>query len=168
MDSTKTGQMRTTSRAILLAEDSEDDIFFMRRAFQVAGITNPLLVAEDGQEALDYLQGNGKFTDRVAYPMPALVFLDLKLPLVKGFDVLSWIRRQPDLSQLVVVVLTSSNAPSDLSQAYRLGANSYLVKPPTAEQIIDLAKAFKLYWLQFNRFAEGFGQQPTPMTETEP
>ena len=152
MDNTKGGEMSTTHRAILLVEDNEDDIFFMKRAFKGAGIVNPLLVVEDGQQAIDYFSGNGKYSDRAVYPIPALVFLDLKLPFVKGLDVLAWLRRQAGLSELVVVVLTSSNEPSDLKQAYRLGANSYLVKPPTAEEIGDLAKAFKLYWLEFNRF----------------
>lgn len=144
----------TTNRAILLVEDNEDDVFLMRRALKGARVVNPLHVAEDGQEAVDYLAGAGKFADREAYPMPAIVFLDLKLPYLSGHDVLAWIRRQKELESLVVIVLTSSNEPSDLNRCYALGANSYLVKPPTPEQLEDLAKAFKWYWLEYNRFSE--------------
>ena len=144
--------MTTTNRAILLVEDNEDDVFLMRRALRGAHVANPLYVVEDGQEAEDYLSGAGKYADREAYPVPAIVFLDLKLPYISGHDVLAWIRRQKDLEGLVVIVLTSSNEASDLSRCYALGANSYLVKPPTPEQLEDLAKAFKWYWLEYNHF----------------
>jgi len=142
----------TTHRAILLVEDNEDDVFLMKRALKAARVTNPLYVVEDGQEAVDYLGGAGKFADRASYPLPAVVFLDLKLPLISGHDVLAWIRRQNALESLVVIVLTSSNEASDLSRSYALGANSYLVKPPTPEQLEELAKAFKWYWLEYNQF----------------
>jgi len=146
--------MTTTNRALLLVEDNEDDVFLMKRALKGARVVNPLLVVEDGQEAVDYLSGAGKFADRDQYPLPAVVFLDLKLPLISGHDVLAWIRRQRELESLVVIVLTSSNEPSDLNRCYALGANSYVVKPPTPEQLEELAKAFKWYWLEYNRFDE--------------
>ena len=142
----------TTNRAILLVEDNEDDVFLMKRALQGARVVNPLHVVEDGQEALDYLSGNGKFADRESHPLPAVVFLDLKLPYISGHDVLAWIRQQKEFESLVVIVLTSSNEASDLSRCYALGANSYLVKPPTPDQLEDLAKAFKWYWLEYNQF----------------
>jgi CheY-like chemotaxis protein len=144
----------TTNRAILLVEDNEDDVFLMKRALQGARVVNPLHVVEDGQEALDYLSGNGKFADRESHPLPAVVFLDLKLPYISGHDVLAWIRQQKEFESLVVIVLTSSNEASDLSRCYALGANSYLVKPPTPDQLEDLAKAFKWYWLEYNQFDE--------------
>ena len=137
---------------ILLVEDNEDDVFLMRRALKDAEITNPLHLAEDGQEAIDYLSGNGKFSDRETNPLPTVIFLDLKLPYVKGLDVLAWARTNPNLSNIAIVVLTSSEEPSDLSEAYRRGANSYLVKPPTAPQLLDLAKTFKWHWLETNKF----------------
>lgn len=136
----------------MLVEDNEDDVFLMTRALKGAGITNELYVVEDGQQVIEYLSGDGVFTDRELYPIPAILFLDLKLPIRGGLQVLGWIRSRRELEGLVVVVLTSSNEPSDLSEAYRLGANSYVVKPPTAAQLLDLAKAFKWYWLEFNRF----------------
>ena len=144
--------MTTTNRALLLVEDNEDDVFLMKRALKGARVVNPLLVVEDGQQAVDYLGGAGKFADREQYPLPAVVFLDLKLPLLSGHDVLAWIRRQRELESVVVIVLTSSNEPSDLNRCYALGANSYVVKPPTPEQLEELAKAFKWYWLEYNRF----------------
>ena len=136
---------------ILLVEDNEDDVFLMRRALKSAGIVNPLRIVEDGQKAIDYLQGAREFADRTAHPLPALIFLDLKLPFVRGLDVLAWLRTEDRFKSIIVVVLTSSEEPSDLSNAYKLGANSYLVKPPTPQQLEELAKAFKLYWLHFNK-----------------
>jgi CheY-like chemotaxis protein len=141
-----------TDRAILLVEDNEDDVFLMKRALKEAGVTNPLQIVEDGQEAVDYLNGSGQFSDRARYPLPAVVFLDLKLPLRSGHDVLAWVRSQKEFASLVVVVLTSSEEASDVNKSYKLGANSYLVKPPTAEQLLSMAKAFKWYWLQCNKF----------------
>jgi CheY-like chemotaxis protein len=144
----------TTKRALLLVEDNEDDVFLMQRALKEAAVINPLFVAQDGQEAMDYLGGDGKYRDRAEYPLPAVVFLDLKLPYKSGHEVLAWIRQRKELDSLVVVVLTSSNEPNDLNKSYALGANSYLVKPPTPDQLLDLAKAFKWYWLKYNRFEE--------------
>ena len=141
-----------TDRAILLVEDNEDDIFLMKRALQGARVRNRLYVVEDGQAAQDYLAGMGEYADRSSYPIPAVVFLDLKLPLISGHDVLAWIRRQKELESLVVIVLTSSNEAWDVSRCYALGANSYVVKPPTTEQLEELAKAFKWYWLEYNLF----------------
>jgi CheY-like chemotaxis protein len=145
----------TTNKTILLVEDNEDDAFLMQRAIKSAGIANPVVIVEDGAKAVDYLAGSGSFTDRSAHPLPAIVLLDLKLPLKSGLDVLAWIRQQPQFENLVVVVLTSSSEPSDLKRAYHLGANSYVTKPPTSSQLADLAKAFKWYWLEFNRFEPG-------------
>jgi CheY-like chemotaxis protein len=144
----------TASATILLVEDNEDDVFLMRRALAGAGIVNPLQIAEDGQEAIDYLAGVGRYADREAHPLPAIVFLDLKLPIVMGLEVLAWIRANSAFAHTVVVVLTSSNEPSDLKEAYALGANSYVVKPPSPDQLLAMAKAFKWYWLEFNRFCD--------------
>src|SRR4026209_539125 len=142
----------TANRTIRLVEDNKDDVFLMKRALQGARIQNPVIVVETGQEAIDYLSGTGKFSERDDYPVPAVVFLDLKLPFVFGHEVLAWIRRRKELESLVVIVLTSSNEASDLSRCYALGANSYVAKPPTPEQLEELAKAFKWYWLEYNRY----------------
>src|SRR4051812_33558569 len=104
------------SETILLVEDSEDDVLFMQRALLSAGFKQPLQVAPDGRIALEYLGGAKQFADRKTYPIPSLVLLDLKLPHVLGLDVLKWIRSQPDLQTLPVVVLTSSGERSDLER----------------------------------------------------
>jgi CheY-like chemotaxis protein len=136
------------TNAILLVEDNEDDAFLMKHALNAAGVLNPLFTVETGQQAVDYLAGNGIYQNRAQYPLPVMVFLDLKLPLMSGHEVLAWIRGQRQLESLTVVVLTSSNEPSDVRRSYSMGANSYLVKPLTASQLIDLAKAFNWSWLQ--------------------
>lgn len=139
------------SDTILLVEDNEDDAFFMKQALKDAGIANPLQHVEDGKAAIEYLSGAAKYSDREKHPLPMVVFLDLKLPFKSGFEVLSWIRGQPSLEKLVVIVLTSSSETVDVNRAYQLGANSYVVKPPTATQLLELAEAFKLWWLKQNK-----------------
>jgi CheY-like chemotaxis protein len=138
------------STTILLVEDNEDDAFFMKRALRDAGIDNPVRMVEDGQQAIDYLSGAGAFAERADNPLPMIVFLDLKLPYKTGHEVLEWIRQQPQFAKLIVIVLTSSNEPIDLNRAYKSGANSYVVKPPTPEQLTELAKSFELWWLKQN------------------
>lgn len=135
---------------ILLVEDNEDDAFFMKRALRDAGIVHPVRLLEDGQQAIDYLSGSGEFSDRAENPVPMIVFLDLKLPFKSGHEVLEWIRKQPQYVKLIIIVLTSSNEPVDLNRAYKNGANSYVVKPPTPEQLTELAKSFGLWWLKQN------------------
>src|SRR5258705_8683596 len=110
---------------ILLAEDREDDIALIRKAFARAYVLNPLQVVRDGEEAIAYLSGEGKYSNRAEYPLPDLLLLDLKMPRIDGFEVLKWIREQPGLSALRVVVLTSSEDIRDVNVAYRLGANSF-------------------------------------------
>ncbi len=135
------------STTILLVEDNEHDVFAMRRALKQARIVNPLRVVTDGQEALDYFSGAREYADRERHPIPFIVFLDLKLPFVNGFEVLSWIRQQPSLESTLVVVLTSSAENRDQERAYALGARSYLIKPPTAETLLDVLNSLKTYWL---------------------
>lgn len=139
-------------RTILLVEDERNDVFFLEYAFQAAGIANPLQVAEDGQQAIDYLAGIGKFANRAQYPLPCLVLLDLKLPIKMGLEVLQWIRQQPPLQTLLVIVLSSSRDAYDIDEAYRLGARSYLVKPLSMNERLEFAKAIKYYWLGLNEF----------------
>jgi CheY-like chemotaxis protein len=137
-------------KTILLVEDNEDDQFFMKQAQQKAGIQNPMHIVHDGQQALDYLKGAGEYGDRQKYPLPFLVLLDLKLPLVSGLEVLEWIRSQPALETIIIVFLTSSREDRDIDRAYRLGANSYLVKPATAAKLEEMVKSLGEYWLRYN------------------
>lgn len=143
------------NRTLLLVEDNEDDAFFLRRALKQAGIEPPPVHLPDGREAVAYLAGEGAYADRAAHPLPAVVFLDLNLPYKTGLRVLEWMRERPELSRIVVIALTSSSEESDLRAAYRLGVNSYVVKPASAEQLTEIAKAFRRWWLETNRFAEG-------------
>jgi two-component system response regulator len=116
-------------------------------------VANPIQVATDGRQAIDYVQGAGKFADREKFPLPCLVLLDLKLPYVMGLDVLKWIRQQPGVP-LVVVMLTASGEDADIASAYRLGANAFLTKPSTATKFVDMAKAIKDFWLTHNTLPE--------------
>jgi CheY-like chemotaxis protein len=136
---------------ILLAEDREDDILLVHRAFTKGEITNPLFVVRDGDEAISYLSGIGKYGNRAEYPLPDLLLLDLKMPRVDGFEVLRWVRQQAGFSSLRVVVLTASDQIRDVNTAYRLGANSFMVKPTDFENVVEMAKTLRNYWLQMSK-----------------
>jgi CheY-like chemotaxis protein len=149
---------------ILLAEDREDDVLLVRKAFERGAINNPLQVVRDGEEAMAYLSGEGKYSNRAEYPLPDLILLDLKMPRVDGFDVIRWIRRQPQFSSLRIVVLTSSDAIPDVNRAYALGANSFLVKPLDFENFVETARVLKTYWLRLSKSPEAARapRQPSP------
>ena len=133
---------------VLLAEDNEDDVFFMKRAAKAAAIFNPIHVAADGRAAIEYLSGENGHGDRGKYPLPFLVFLDLKMPHKSGLEVLEWIRAQPHLQTMLVLILTTSREEMDVQRAYRLGVNAYLVKPPNAAQLTDLMKLVRTFWIE--------------------
>src|SRR5436190_1431776 len=132
---------------ILLAEDDEDHILLVRRAFKHANLLNPLFVVRDGAEAIEYLNGEGPYANRAEYPLPALLLLDLRMPRKNGFEVLEWIRQQPGLRRLRIVVLTTSDAPNDIDRAYELGANAFMVKPLERKDFLQVTDAIKGYWL---------------------
>jgi two-component system response regulator len=136
-------------KTILQVEDDPNDVFFLNHAMKKMGVANPVQVVTDGQEAIDYLQGAGKFADRGKFPFPCLVLLDLKLPYVMGLDVLKWIRQQPGMA-LVVVLLTASADEKDIATAYQLGANGYLVKPAEANKLQNIVEAIRDFWLTHN------------------
>ncbi len=141
---------------ILLAEDREDDVFLIRRAFQKGKISNPLYVVRDGEEAICYLAGIGKYSNRAEYPLPDLLLLDLKMPRADGFEVLRWVRGQPGLSALRIVVLTSSRDIRDVNQAYHLGANSFLVKPMDFDNFVETCRVVRDYWLKTSQAPETY------------
>ena len=132
---------------ILLAEDNEDHVLLIKRAFLQARLLNPIQVVGDGVEAIAYLNGSGKYADRAAYPMPGLLLLDLKMPNKDGFQVMEWIRSQPALRDLRVVVLTTSDHIFDVRRAYELGANSFLTKPVELRDFVQLGPAIKGFWV---------------------
>ena len=133
---------------ILVAEDDPTDAYFFERAFRRAGLPVALHFVSDGQEVRDYLQGTRQFADRARYPLPQVVLLDLHMPRMDGFEVLDWIRHQPQLASLEVVIFSSSEAARDMNRAYRLGANSYLVKPHSMEELMALVGTFKKHWIE--------------------
>ena len=138
-------------KKVLIAEDDPTDIFFLQRAFSSSALPATLHFVRDGQEAIDYLEGEKGYSDRDTYPLPDLMLLDLKMPRLNGFDVLAWLRKQPGLKRLLVTVLTSSDQPQDINRAYDLGANSYLLKPHTSENLFALISQLQRYWLELNR-----------------
>lgn len=123
---------------ILLVEDDENDVFLMNRALTKANLKVSLQIATNGREAIEYLSGTGKFSDRKAFPLPSSIFLDLKLPFVHGFEVLEWIRKQPALANINVFILTSSPEERDRQRARELGVKGYLVKPPTPPILLQV------------------------------
>ncbi len=135
---------------ILLVEDNADDVELTRRAFEKANLLNELVVARNGQEALDYLFASGAHAGRDPDDLPHLVLLDLKLPLVDGFEVLRRIRCDNKTKRLPVVILTSSREDRDILDSYDYGANSYLRKPVDFAAFADAARQLGLYWLVLN------------------
>lgn len=133
-------------KTILLVEDDRDDVFIFERALKAARILNPVVVLKNGQEAVDYLSNEGNYADKASHPLPFVIFLDLKLPYLDGFEVLAWIRQQPHLRSIVVVVLTGSDENRDHQKAYALGARSYLVKPPKPTDISQFINSMASYW----------------------
>jgi CheY-like chemotaxis protein len=125
---------------ILIVDDDENDRFFIERVFKMANSPVHLRFAFDGEEAMAYLSGKGKYHDRARFPVPALILLDLKMPRVTGFDVLEWLKSREGVRRLPVVVLSSSSLQSDVNRAYELGANAYLIKPLSFAQFEKVYK----------------------------
>ena len=146
---------------LVVVEDDDNDVVLLERAFRKSNLLNPLVFLPDGEVARDYLAGRGEYVDRAAHPLPVLMLLDLKLPRMSGLELLAWMREQPTLRSLPVVVLTSSRESRDLERAYALGANSYLVKPVAFETLLELVRAIGLYWLMLNE------SPPAEMGESE-
>ncbi len=142
--------MDVTLSTLLLVEDDPNDVMLFRRAKDKSNLVNPLQVVEDGEAVVAYLSGQGIYADRNLYPLPTLMLLDLKLPRKSGLEVLAWLRQQPGINRLPVVVLTSSKESVDVGRAYDLGANSYLVKPVAFDKLLEMVKALGMYWLILN------------------
>jgi len=139
-----------TRRTVLVADDDENDIKLLRRAFQKAGIDIPIAAVRDGEQAIQYLQGDNFYADRGSFPIPALLLLDLKMPRTNGFEVLEWLRQQSGLKQMLVVVMTSSDEPQDIDRAYDLGANSFVKKPSDFTGLTAISQKLHDYWLEMN------------------
>lgn len=142
------------SENILLAKDSEDYALLLQRAIETANIDANLQIVRDGQEAIDYLAGAEPYADRTRHPFPKLVLLDLKMPRMDGFEVLSAVRQKLGFTRLPVIVLTHSDNPADIKRAYELGATSYFQKPDSLEGLDEMIHVLHAYWLKFNHFPD--------------
>jgi CheY-like chemotaxis protein len=139
--------MSLARHTILLVEDESNDVMLLQRLFSRLELARPLQVVATGELAIAYLDGQSPFEDREQYPVPTLIFLDLKLPGLSGFEVLTWIRQHPRLAKAQVVVLTGSKKSLDVYRAFELGASSYLAKPVKVDDLAGLAKSLNLPWL---------------------
>ena len=135
---------------ILQVEDDENDILLLEHACQQADLSPVIQTVSDGQEAIDYLAGEGKFADRTRYPLPRVVLLDLKMPRKDGLEVLEWIRRHPTLIWLIVIMFSSSAQARDVNASYELGVNSFIVKPSSADERILFVRTLYQWWCHFN------------------
>jgi len=138
--------MKNNDFTVLLVEDDLNDIFLVKRAFKIAKMENPLQVVTDGQEAIQYLRGDGKYSDRTAHPLPKLIVMDIKMPRKTGFEVLEWVKRDGPLRRIPVIIVSSSDNPTDINRAYELGANAYMVKPVDFKEVEHLFSSITHYW----------------------
>jgi len=132
--------------SILLAEDCEDDGNIFKEIVKLSPYANPITVVRTGEEAIAYLIGEGAYADRSKFPLPTVFITNLRLPKMNGFAVLRWVRGQPRFRDLFVVVMSGRLKPKKMRQAYRLGANSFLIKPLDRRELENLAVAHKEYW----------------------
>jgi CheY-like chemotaxis protein len=139
--------METKQFSVLLVEDDLNDIFLVKRAFRLAQIKNPLHVVTDGEEAINYLRGDGKYANRETWPLPKLIVMDLKMPRKTGFEVLEWVKGDGKPLRLIpIVIVSSSDNPADINRAYELGANAYMVKPVDFRAVEHLFQSITRYW----------------------
>ena len=146
--------MRGPPAPILLIEDDENDVILVRRALRRSGLEVELRVVRDGGQAIAYLQGAGAYADRASHRLPSLLLLDLKMPGRSGFEVLAWVRAQPALRHVPLVVLTSSRESGDVERAYEAGASSYLVKPVSFDALQSMLTVLGRYWIELNVLPE--------------
>ena len=139
---------------ILLVEDDPDDVILTQRAFQKTVSGLPIFVVPNGLEAVRYLDGEGNYGDRLRYPLPDLVLMDLKMPVMNGFDAMKWIRSQPNFKRLPVIILTSSFHESDAARTYESGANSFIIKPVDFNQLVQAMQRLVDFWLGSARLPE--------------
>ena len=137
---------------VLVADDDSQDTLLLQIAVERSQLGVRLQTVNDGEQAIDYLEGRNGFEDRRTHPFPRFVLLDLKMPRLNGFEVLDFIRGKPGLRQLPIIVFSSSDDPRDIRRAYDAGANSYLTKPHSNEGLLELLKALQGYWLKYNHF----------------
>ena len=140
---------------ILIAEDDPNDVMLLELAIRKNGITNPVKVVRDGEEAIEYLEGKGQYKDRERFPFPSVIISDVKMPRRNGLEVVEWVRRHPTCSIIPIVMLSGSRIQNDVLSAYRLGANSYFTKPSTLDELSELLKLAFEYWTRSERPLQG-------------
>jgi len=138
--------MKETDYTILLVEDEENDATLLQMAFKKNDIRNPVKWVTDGLEAVAYLNGDGVYADRQKYPFPEVLILDLKMPRMTGLELLAWIREHPPFRFIPTIVMTSSCQDQDVQKAYELGANTFMTKPSSFDELVDLTESFHRYW----------------------
>src|SRR5215468_3146047 len=141
----------TSPAVILLAEDNETDAIFFRMALQQSGLPHTLINFQDGQQTIAYLRGDFPYTDRSHHPLPGLLVLDLDMPRVTGFDVLSWLASRPDLKHLPAIILSSSIRDSDIAKARQLGAADYHFKTHHVSDLVQIIQSLNARWLSPSR-----------------
>ncbi len=132
---------------ILYVDDDDNDVLLLKHALRCAKLSFDVQVVSDPEKAAAYLGGQGIYSDRQRYPLPAMVLLDLKMPRMHGLEILAWIRNQPRFRHLVVIVLTASNHAPEVNRAYELGANSYLIKPVELAELVQIVRGMSTYWM---------------------
>ncbi len=138
----------TSNQTVLYVEDEENDVLLMQMAFRRVGLGSALRIVATGQAAIEYLSGGGEFAERTRFPIPQLVLLDLNLPILPGFDVLRWIKKQQALTNLPVVIFSSSSRDEDKATARELGADEYVEKPQTIGKFADLVQRLREKFLR--------------------
>ena len=136
------------SCTILIVDDDENDIFFVKRAFSEINVHCTFHVMKNGQECVDYLAGIGDYSDRGLYPLPMMILMDLKMPIMDGFQVLAWLRARPGIKVIPTIVFSSSDIASDITRAYELGANSFMTKSVTYDGLLLKLQTLSQYWLE--------------------
>ncbi|HXF09639.1 MAG TPA: response regulator [Desulfuromonadaceae bacterium] len=138
--------MKENDYSILLVEDEENDAMLLKMAFKRNNVQNPIQWVRDGSEAVAYLNGEGAYADREKHPFPEVLILDLKMPRMTGLELLSWIQERPALRIIPTIVMTSSRQDPDIQKAYEMGANTYMIKPSSFDELIDLTARIHAYW----------------------
>jgi CheY-like chemotaxis protein len=144
--------MNFGSKIVLYVEDDPNDVVLLEHALKRAQVDLRMVTLGDGQEAIDYMSGHGIFSDRGRFPIPAIILLDLKMPRISGIDFLRWLRERPEFCSVVVIVFSSSELRSDVSAAYRMGANSFVTKPTAPDARNQLIHSLRGWWIDLNRY----------------
>jgi CheY-like chemotaxis protein len=131
---------------VLIVDDSEADVFFLVKAMTASNVKNPIFVVRSGKEALDYLKGEGEFANRTRFPFPGIVFLDLRMSPIDGFQILWWKTRHQEFKKTLFVALSNFDSPAAINEAYAAGANTFLAKPLNSEDVRNIVEAFQVYW----------------------